>query len=85
MIEAKINHEGGFLQSKETTDVYCTPEPQAAFHQRIAFCLDIYNQSIKAMRFPLRSYHAESETNEVAGEAADWQGYWMDDDEEFDG
>lgn len=59
VIEAKINHEGGFLQSKETTDIYNTPEPQAAFHQRIAFCLDIYNQSIKAMRFRLRSYHAD--------------------------
>lgn len=84
VIEAKINHEGGFLQSKETTDVYCTPEPQAAFHQRIAFCLDIYNQSIKAMRFPLRSYHAEPEQNETEDENIDWQGY-LDDDEEFDG
>lgn len=85
VIEAKINHEGGFLQSKETTDVYCTPEPQAAFHQRIAFCLDIYNQSIKAMRFPLRSYHADADQGETTAENADWQGYWMDEDEEFDG
>ena len=85
VIEARINHEGGFLQSKETTDVYCTPEPQAAFHQRIAFCLDIYNQSIKAMRFPLRSYHADADQSETAAENADWQGYWMDEDEEFDG
>lgn len=85
VIEAKINHEGGYLQSKETTDVYCTPEPQAAFHQRIAFCLDIYNQSIKAMRFPLRSYHAEPDSSEPAIENADWQGYWMDEDEEFEG
>ena len=85
VIEAKINHEGGYLQSKETTDVYCTPEPQAAFHQRIAFCLDIYNQSIKAMRFPLRSYHADSEANESTAENADWQGYWMEEDEDFSG
>lgn len=85
VIEAKINHEGGYLQSKETTDVYCTPEPQAAFHQRIAFCLDIYNQSIKAMRFPLRSYHADPESSEAANASADWQGYWLDEDEDFDG
>lgn len=75
VIEAKINHEGGYLQSKETTDVYCTPEPQAAFHQRIAFCLDIYNQSVKAMRFPLRSYHVEA--SEVAT-ASDLEDYWSD-------
>jgi len=85
VIEAKINHEGGYLQSKETTDVYCTPEPQAAFHQRIAFCLDIYNQSIKAMRFPLRSYHADPESSEGANASADWQGYWLDEDEDYDG
>lgn len=84
VIEAKINHEGGYLQSKETTDVYCTPEPQAAFHQRIAFCLDIYNQSIKAMRFPLRSYHVDPESSEAANANADWQGYWLDEDEEFE-
>lgn len=85
VIEAKINHEGGFLQSKETTDIYCTAEPQAAFHQRIAFCLDIYNQSIKAMRFPLKSYHVDADTNEAATATADWQGYWSDEDDEFDG
>lgn len=84
VIEAKINHEGGFLQSKETTDIYCTAEPQAAFHQRIAFCLDIYNQSIKAMRFPLKSYHADPEASEAANASADCQGYWFDEDEDFD-
>lgn len=86
VIEARINHEGGYLQSKETTDIYCTPEPQAAFHQRIAFCLDIYNQSIKAMRFPLKSYHSvDPEAGEATKTDADWQGYWLDEDEDFDG
>lgn len=84
VIEAKINHEGGYLQSKETTDVYCTAEPQAAFHQRIAFCLDIYNQSVKAMRFPLRSYYADPESSEAATAEADWQGYWLDEDDDFE-
>lgn len=27
--------------------MYSTNEPQTAFHQRISFCLDIYNQSVK--------------------------------------
>ena len=62
----------------------CTPEQQAAFHQRVAFCLDIYNQSIKAMRFPLRSYHVDPESNETTNANADWQGYWLDEDEEFE-
>ena len=47
VIEASINHEKGFVQSKETMDIYGTREPQLAFHQRISFCLDIHNMSVK--------------------------------------
>jgi 26S proteasome regulatory subunit N3 len=65
VIEATIDHENGFMQSKETIDVYCTSEPQAAFHQRISFCLDIHNQSVKAMRFPPKSYNKDLESAEV--------------------
>ncbi|XP_046841637.1 26S proteasome non-ATPase regulatory subunit 3-like [Xenia sp. Carnegie-2017] len=64
VIEATIDHEQGFVQSKEIIDLYSTNEPQAAFHQRIAFCLDIYNQSVKAMRFPPKSYNKDLESLE---------------------
>lgn len=47
VIEASIDHDQGYMQSKENMDIYCTREPQAAFHQRICFCLDIHNQSVK--------------------------------------
>jgi hypothetical protein len=50
-IDAVIDHEGGFMWSRERTDVYSTTEPQAAFHARIAYCLDLHNDAIKAMRF----------------------------------
>ena len=49
MIEASIDHEQGFMRSKENIDIYATKEPQEAFHQRILFCLDLYNQSVKVM------------------------------------
>lgn len=64
VIEAKINHKQRYLQSKESVDIYCTAEPQAAFHQRISFCLDIHNQSVKAMRFPKKSYNTDLESAE---------------------
>lgn len=64
VIEAVIDHEGGFMQSKETVDVYRTDEPQNVYHQRIAFCLDINNQSIRAMRYPPKSYKQDLETAE---------------------
>lgn len=51
VIEASINHEKGYVQSKEMTDIYSTREPQLAFHQRISFCLDIHNMSVK-VRLP---------------------------------
>ena len=65
VIEATIDHEHGFIQSKETVDIYSTREPMDAFHQRITFCLDIYNQSVKAMRFPPKSYNKDLESAEV--------------------
>lgn len=64
VIEATIDHEHGYVQSKETGDVYSTKEPMAAFHQRISFCLDIHNQSVKAMRFPPKSYNKDLESAE---------------------
>lgn len=51
-----------YVQSKENPDVYSTTEPMAAFHQRISFCLDIHNSSIKAMRFPPKSYNKDLES-----------------------
>lgn len=51
-IDAAIDHEGQLMYSKETVDIYSTQEPQAAFHARIAFCLDTHNEAVKAMRYP---------------------------------
>ncbi|XP_056099380.1 26S proteasome non-ATPase regulatory subunit 3 [Rhinichthys klamathensis goyatoka] len=64
VIEASINHEKGYVQSKETMDIYSTREPQLAFHQRISFCLDIHNMSVKAMRFPPKAYNKDLESAE---------------------
>ncbi len=64
VIEASVDHEQGWMQSRETTDVYCTREPQLAFHKRIEFCLDLHNSSVKAMRFPPKSYNQELESAE---------------------
>ncbi|KAF7491251.1 26S proteasome non-ATPase regulatory subunit 3 [Sarcoptes scabiei] len=64
VIEATIDHSHRWMQSKETIDIYCTSEPLTAFNSRISFCLDIHNQSIKAMRFPPRSYNKDLESAE---------------------
>ncbi|CAM0135598.1 26S proteasome non-ATPase regulatory subunit [Umbelopsis sp. WA50703] len=59
VIDAVLDHDGGYMRSKETADVYSTNEPQSAFHQRISFCLNLHNESIKAMRFPLNAHRKE--------------------------
>ncbi|XP_065666247.1 26S proteasome non-ATPase regulatory subunit 3 isoform X2 [Hydra vulgaris] len=64
VIDATIDHEQKCVQSKENIDVYSTTEPQQAFHQRVRFSLDIYNQSVKAMRYPAKSYHKDLESLE---------------------
>nr|CAG4649210.1 EOG090X03QW [Scapholeberis mucronata] len=64
VIEAWLDHDGKFMQSKESIDVYSTREPQLAFHQRITFCLQIHNQSVKAMRFPPKAYNKDLESAE---------------------
>ncbi|CAB4062060.1 PSMD3 [Lepeophtheirus salmonis] len=64
VIEATIDHENGWMQSKENSDIYCTREPQLAFHERIEFCLDLHNNSVKAMRFPPKSYNKDLESAE---------------------
>ncbi|GJQ66948.1 Rpn3 [Trypoxylus dichotomus] len=64
VIEATLDPEGGYMRSKESTDIYCTKEPHSAFHQRISFCLDLHNQSVKAMRYPPKAYGKELESAE---------------------
>jgi 26S proteasome regulatory subunit N3 len=89
-IEAVINHGEGYVQSKETVDIYATREPQEAFHQRIVFCLELHNQSVKAMRYPPKAFRGDEDSNkerlereqqdiELAQEMAD-----EDDDDEGD-
>ena len=54
-IEAVIDHEGGWMTSREVADVYSTEEPQAAFHARVAFCLDVHNEACPLCHLPLLS------------------------------
>jgi len=61
IIDATINHEGRYIQSKENIDIYSTSEPQVQYHKRISFCLGIHNEAVKAMRFPPNAHKKESE------------------------
>ncbi|XP_011190713.1 probable 26S proteasome non-ATPase regulatory subunit 3 [Zeugodacus cucurbitae] len=64
VIEATLDPEQNYMRSKESTDIYSTREPQLAFHERITFCLDLHNQSVKAMRYPPKAYGKDLESAE---------------------
>ncbi|XP_044490649.1 probable 26S proteasome non-ATPase regulatory subunit 3 [Mangifera indica] len=62
-IDATLDHANGWMVSKETGDIYSTNEPQMAFNSRIAFCLNMHNEAVRALRFPPNS-HKEKESAE---------------------
>jgi len=64
VIDATIDHDAGFVSSNETLNVYSTTEPQANFHQRIEFCMQTYDYSLKAMRYPPNAYRSYLESAE---------------------
>jgi 26S proteasome regulatory subunit N3 len=47
VIEATLDHENGFMKSKEIGDIYATREPGEAFHERIRACLGLHDESVK--------------------------------------
>ena len=49
VIEASIDHEHGYMKSKDVGDVYATREPGEAFHERIRACLGLHDESVKVM------------------------------------
>ncbi|XP_022928271.1 probable 26S proteasome non-ATPase regulatory subunit 3 [Cucurbita moschata] len=54
-IDATVDHANGWMVSKETGDIYSTNEPQIALNSRIAFCLNMHNDAVRALRFPSNS------------------------------
>lgn len=52
IIDAVIDHDGGYMRSRETADVYSTMEPAEGFHKRLEFVHKLHNEAVKAMRFP---------------------------------
>lgn len=52
VIDAKINHQKGFVESNEVSNLYSTNEPQVQLNQRINFVNELHNDSVRAMRYP---------------------------------
>lgn len=93
VIEASINHEKGYMETKRAGDVYATREPAEAFHERIQACLGLHDECVKAMRFPMNQHRLELKNAQEARErerelAKEIQEGDIDDDDaggDFDG
>jgi 26S proteasome regulatory subunit N3 len=68
VIEATINHEKGYMETKRAGDVYATREPADAFHERIQACLGLHDECVKAMRFPMNGRREELKSAQEARE-----------------
>lgn len=91
VIEAKVEHEKGWMISEERRDVYSTGEPRRAFKTRIEWCLGLRNESVKAMRYPMHGgkasddlANAEKEAREREREMAEKIGDMSDDEADGD-
>mmetsp|Transcript_13646 Transcript_13646/g.23982 ORF Transcript_13646/g.23982 Transcript_13646/m.23982 type:complete len:500 (-) Transcript_13646:384-1883(-) len=67
-LEGYIDHEAGALVSRAAQDVYVSAEPAEAFHVRVAFCLDLHNDAVKALRYEPDSHRKKLETAESRAE-----------------
>lgn len=68
VIEASLDHERGFMKSKEVGDVYATREPGDVFHERIQACLALHDESVKVCSM-LFDYLLRSATHNITGYA----------------
>ncbi|KAF7123043.1 hypothetical protein CNMCM5793_001219 [Aspergillus hiratsukae] len=68
VIEATLDHEHGYMKSKEVGDIYATREPGEVFHERIGACLALHDESVKAMRFPMNQHRLELKSAQEARE-----------------
>ncbi|KAH8101116.1 diphenol oxidase-A2 [Cristinia sonorae] len=67
VIEGRIVHEKGWMECGGQKGGY-GPEVAEVFGRRIAYCLELHNQSVKAMRYPLNAHRKELADAEGARE-----------------
>jgi len=51
-LEAQIDPEGKYLESRPATNLYVSDIPRSQLETRIQFCLDVHAEATKALRYP---------------------------------
>merc|ERR1712187_359518 len=84
VIDATIDYDQQFLKSKQKHDPYSRCEPQKALHKRIAFCLQMHNDAVKAMAYPDENEAKAGDDPEKRREREKQQLENLDDDDDDD-
>jgi len=84
VIDASIDYDQQFLRSTQKFDLYSSCEPQKALHKRIAFCLQMHNDTVKAMAYPDESGNKDGEDAEERREREKRELADVDDDDDDD-
>jgi len=82
VIDATIDHDKQFLKSSQKFDLYTSCEPQKAFHKRIAFCLQMHNDAVKAMAYPDETDNKDDEDAEKRREREKMEMAEVEDDDD---
>jgi len=64
VIDATIDYDNQCVKSQQKHNIYASCEPQKAFHKRIAFCLQMHNDTVKAMAYPDENDNKDEEDPE---------------------
>ena len=51
VIEATLDHEHGYMKSKDVGDIYGSQEPFDAYSSRIRACLALHDESVKVSHY----------------------------------
>ncbi|GJJ15082.1 hypothetical protein Clacol_009357 [Clathrus columnatus] len=68
VIEGRIVHERGWLECGSQSKGAYGVEVTDSFNRRVGFCMQLHNESVKAMRYPLNAHRKELAAAEGARE-----------------
>lgn len=83
VVDISINHTKGYVESLDVSDVYTTKAPQAEFDRRIKFCMQLNNDSVKAMRYPMTATRDEFDDDNEARQREQELLQFLQEEEDF--
>jgi 26S proteasome regulatory subunit N3 len=82
VIDATIDYDQKFVKSQSNYNLYTSVEPQRALNKRIAFCLQMHNDAVKAMAYPDENDAKDAELEERRKREKEILGLIDDDDDD---